>query len=806
MRGVRLAGQRLARIHRRSLTALCLTLGALAMSSAPASALIHRGHVFGGTFEGTAEHPLKEPTGVAVDEATGEAYVVDARNQRVERFTPNGSGGFEFASEFKVDSPGAIAVDNSTSVADFSRGDVYVAGTKEPGGEAAERDYIYKFTPSGEKLFRKAEFKRKEKGEEFEVALENISGLAVDQTGTLLSYWEEGGDMSGFSDDVTNKLVPSLSRELEVFSKFGCPARQVFAVAPREEAFYVGYERPNSSEECPGESGETPDPFAVAKLDGSGNTLSRELDRQSTTGVAVDPQSGDVYLDTLSSVAALTSSGLLIQNFGSEHLSGGSGIAVDSHSGQILVPESKEGKVDVFVPEEAGPPVIDGVSSQTLTPSSSELSAQIDPHGAETEYVFQYGTVDCTSAPSSCVSVRVPAGKIKAGYGDQSVSVEVAGLQPATAYYYRVLASSSLGGPVVGLPSPNTFQTLPSPSVLPDGRAWEMVSPPEKRGASIEPLPRGNKGGIIEASVDGNAIAWLATAPVVSEPEGNRSFELSQLMSLRGSEEWETQSLETPHDLGRGLLNPSPTEYHYFSPDLALSLVQPTEPTSKVGGVVEQPPLAPGASEKTMYVRDNAPIRPQSPPESPDQKIYNEAEANRGYLAPGYVPLVTAANDSAGTKFGGALEFLSATSDLSHVVFESKVALSSSKPAPGLYEWESGAPPALISVLPDGTPASEWFLGDGEGQHATGGLNLRNAISSDGTRVFFTAGEGKEHLYMRDTSRGKRSSSTPPRETARRNPAKENRWLQNPNQNTRKCISRAPQATGRRSSSPTRHA
>jgi hypothetical protein len=688
---------------------------------------------------------------VAVDEATGEAYVVDPGNQRIERFTPNGSGGYEFASEFKVDSPGAIAVDNSTSSTDPSKGDVYVAGTKEPAGEASERDYIYKFTASGEKLFKKDVFKRKEKGEEFEVTLEHISGLAVDTSGTVLAYWEEGGDISGFSDEAINRLVPALSKELEVSSKFGCPARSAFAVAPSEEAFYVGYERPNASEECPGESGEAPDPFAVAKLDGSANTLSRELDPQSTTGVAVDPTSGDVYLDNVSSVAALSSSGLLIQRFGSEHLSGGSGIAVDSQTGQVFVAESKEGKVDVFVPEEPGPPVIDGVSSQALTPSSSELSAQIDPHGAETEYVFQYGTVDCTSAPSSCASVPVPAGKIKAGFGDQSVSVEVAGLQPATAYYYRVLATSSLGGPVVGLPSPNTFTTLPSPSVLPDGRAWEMVSPPEKRGASIEALPRGNKGGIIEASVDGNAITWLATAPVVSEPEGNRSFELSQLLSIRGSEEWQTQSLETPHHNGSGLLNPAPTEYHYFSPDLSLGLVQPTEPSNQVSGVLEQPPLAPEALEKTIYLRDDAPITPQG--ESSDQKIYKEAEANRSYLAPGYLPLVTAANDTANTKFGGALEFLSATSDLSHVVFESKLALSSSTPAPGLYEWESGAPLALISVLPDGTPASEWFLGDGEGQHATGGLNARNAISANGTRFFWTSGEGKEHLYMRDTGR-----------------------------------------------------
>ena len=744
--------QRPAHIWRRSVTVLCLTLGALALWSTPALALIDRGHVFASSFEGSGAQQLKEPSGVAVDEATGEAYVVDPGNQRVERFKPNGSGGYEFASEFKVDSPGAIAVDNSTSASDPSKGDLYVAGVKEPAGEASERDYIYKFTASGEKLFKKSLFKRKVGGEEFEVTLEHISGLAVDQSGTLLAYWEEGGDISGFSDEAINKLVPALSKELEVSSKFGCPARPAFAVAPGEEAFYVGYERPSASEECPGESGEAPDPFAVAKLDGSGNTLSRELDRQSTTGVAVDPTSGDVYLDNVSSVAALTSTGLLIQRFGSEHLSGGSGIAVDSQNGQVFVAESKEGKVDVFVPEEPGAPVIDGVSSQALTPSSTELSAQIDPHGAETEYFFQYGTVDCVSAPSSCADVPVPAGKIKAGFGDQSVSVEVTGLQPATAFYYRILATNSLGGPVQGLPSPNTFTTLPSPSVLPDGRAWELVSPPEKHGASIEGISTSFKGGITQASVDGNALAWLATGPVTSQSEGNRSFELTQLMSVRGPKEWETQSLETPHHSGSGLLSPSPSEYHFFSPDLSLALVQPTEPSRQIGGATEQPPLSPEALEKTIYLREDPPVKPVG---ATEEAAYEQAgsEKNRAYLSPGYLPLLTAANDTAATKFGGALEFLDATPDLNHAVFESRVGLTAAAPsASGLYEWTLDKPLALVSVLPDGTPSPESILGDGEGQNSTGGLNARNAISSDGSRVFWTA--GKEHLYLRDSASG----------------------------------------------------
>ena len=66
------------------------------------------------------------------------------------------------------------------------------------------------------------------------------------------------------------------------------------------------------------------------------------------------------------------------------------------------------------------------------------------------------------------------------------------------------------------------FTTLPSAEgVLLDHRSWEMVSPPEKHGAMIEPISR--EGALIQASADGDAISWTASAPVTGEAAGNRS-------------------------------------------------------------------------------------------------------------------------------------------------------------------------------------------------------------------------------------------------------------------------------------------
>ena len=43
--------------------------------------------------------------------------------------------------------------------------------------------------------------------------LERISGLAVDAAGKLWVYWSEEGNISGFSNEEQNKLLPSLIKE-----------------------------------------------------------------------------------------------------------------------------------------------------------------------------------------------------------------------------------------------------------------------------------------------------------------------------------------------------------------------------------------------------------------------------------------------------------------------------------------------------------------------------------------------------------------------------------------------------------------
>jgi hypothetical protein len=67
---------------------LALTTAALlALVAIPASALAARGHVFKGSFgtPGTGPGELKEPSAVAVNEASHDVYVVDQGNNHAHR-------------------------------------------------------------------------------------------------------------------------------------------------------------------------------------------------------------------------------------------------------------------------------------------------------------------------------------------------------------------------------------------------------------------------------------------------------------------------------------------------------------------------------------------------------------------------------------------------------------------------------------------------------------------------------------------------------------------------------------------------
>ncbi len=716
---------------------------ALLVWSVPAQALSQRGHTFSFAFGGTGKGAgqLSEPVGVAVNDSTGNVYVADHKNKRVEEFKPvRGTEGEitneEFVSEFTVARVGAIAVDNSTEAGDPSKGDVYVVGNNGK--------YIYKFSAEGAPLGEIHKFLSEGEKE----TLETVEGMAIDPQGTLLVY-QANHTILKFSDAVANELQGEVQTEV-------VKPRPGFAL-DSEGNFYAGAEATEGSSARERWAEEERTELAVvAKLGTTGKVLKAELDNENSTAVAVDLADNSVYVDNTTTVAGkprntvgvFSAGGTLIQRLSAPGLTEGDAVAVDPADGSVYVADAASNKVYLFAREAPGPPAIEATSAESLAPkapatNATQLNATIDPSGADTHYYFEYGPGSCAATPSPCT--KTASADIAAGFGNQQASVEVQSLPPGS-YRYRVIAENKFG---TVTSSEQTFAILVLLSGLPDGRGWEMVSPPEKDGAEPEAITK--EGGVIQASEDGRSISFVADGPMPAkdEPEGNRSPELTQILSIRGSQGWLSKDIVTPNRAGTGILSGAAPEYQFFSPNLALSLVEPSSGNSHTG-TLEQPPLSPPlttgeAQEKTIYLRDDAPLQPTSSEEG----NYNAAVHNGTLMSPanpGYLALVTKANAPGGVPFGGGLseglEFVGATPDLSHVAFDSFTA------APGLYEWSGpGQPLELISVLPKAqgeTHVEPGLVGLG----GVANKDVRHAISNDGSRVFWTSAA---HLYVRDT-------------------------------------------------------
>ena len=305
----------------------------------------------------------------------------------------------------------------------------------------------------------------------------------------------------------------------------------------------------------------------------------------------------------------------------------------------------------------------------------------------------------------------------------------------------KISASASIAITFVYLalaaPTP-ALATTATTFALPDTRAWELVSPPNKDESGIESLSE--EWGVVQAAEDGDAIAYVAAGPIPSEghePAGNHAFAPTQILSKRGADGWQTRDIQTPRNpaIGHGVNTGVASEYVMFSNDLSQGLLEPRA----------QDPLPPLAetAEESVYLRDD------------------ETGA--------FEPLVTAANVFEGihsefgkqqdSRRGDGVTAWVGTPDLRHVVLKSKeVPLVEGAAAGELYEWTAGEPPEaplkLVSVLPDGESESA-FLGRAN-------TLFRHAVSDDGERAIWgIGGEQVATLYLRDISKGETVQVSP---------------------------------------------
>ncbi len=376
--------------------------------------------------------------------------------------------------------------------------------------------------------------------------------------------------------------------------------------------------------------------------------------------------------------------------------------------------------------------------------ASATLNALVNPGDGATTYTFEYAPAGGAFKP---VLEPEGSGGLPAGGIGVPVSVHVQlGLVPGASYEFRVVASNSVQEGVTGGPVSFVMQTAGGEFGLPDGRQYEMVTPPEKEGALIygpghfwDEGPAhfykelGNQS--IQASVAGNAMVDLASQPTEAEPQGYNS-EVS-VLSTRSSSGWSSQVIAPPHAAqggGPALLS---KEYLLFSEDLSRGLVQPVGAFS---------PYAPEVSEQTPYLRT-------------DYLNGNVGERCQGSC---FQPLVTRADDTASpfVPFGGAYNsevpgfcentdcgplVRGASPDLSHVVFYSPVQLTST-PGSGLYEWYGGH----LRLIGGDDELAGGKYGVTQREEPGG----RRAISENGERVITVTEGGVRKIAMSDVATG----------------------------------------------------
>ena len=455
-----------------SMALWCGLVGACALASAPALAL--NTHVYSSSFgaPGTGAGQLSSPTGVAVNSVTHDVYIADTGNLRVDEFSASGSflrawgwgvadglpafetctltcqAGLPGSNPGQFEAPTFIAIDNTGGP---SQGDVYVADHTN--------HLVTKFDESGNIIGGWGTGGQLNGSTATDGPFGSIEGIAVDTNGTLM-------------------VINSGKRMFE-FEQNGTFSSDFFAEPER------GTEPDGLAVDSAGHTFNVNGDGSVEDtVSPSGFDVGQVTKSTSAKGVAVDA-AGDLYVDAGSNVEEYVFAGLRIVNepggttcsfhsesgcgateaFGSENLSGGTGIGVDGANGNVFVAESS-GQVELFLPAV----LADVITEQPTNVKnvSATFHGTVNPDGvAVSACKFEYGT---TAAYGQTVACEQASGSIS-GTSPITVSAPVASLAPNTTYHVRLAATTASG---TSHANDVSFPTFGPPQV--DGESVSDVS------------------------------------------------------------------------------------------------------------------------------------------------------------------------------------------------------------------------------------------------------------------------------------------------------------------------------------------
>ena len=418
--------------------------------------------------------------------------------------------------------------------------------------------------------------------------------------------------------------------------------------------------------------------------------------------VAADEKTGDFFVldgEKSKSIYHYSESGEflatvkaeLLPIFGSEvyvdngPLSPNSGFNSLAEAGYLFAPneESGVGISYALAPDIKLPPEVKAISFANVTQEDAELRATINPGGIETTYTFEYTTRESFEAEGFAGASIAGEGQIPAGLSGVPVSASATGLAPETEYRFRVVATNSEGpdeaeDSFATYPEEEAIQPCPNDAtrtglsaLLPDCRAYELVTPPDTNARA--PRGIGKTAGVYfptrEASPAGEKVSFITEGGAIPGDEGTGSLSGDAYLSTRSATGWSTASAgptgvesvapltgSTSPDQGYSFWESSPTGSAAVEGKVATYLRYPDGHSALVGrGSLAVDPRTEGRliSENGSHsiFRSNVHLEPNAPP-SGTQAVYDrtidqttgEEETHVVSLLPGNVTPVAGQN------------------------------------------------------------------------------------------------------------------------------------------------------------------
>jgi len=314
-------------------------------------------------------------------------------------------------------------------------------------------------------------------------------------------------------------------------------------------------------------------------------------------------------------------------------------------------------------------PAIRGTVASPVKDTSATFNAYLDPQNEPTSYRFEYGPSDCSASPCTALPVSQASGG-----GSRLVTQTATGLQPATTYHFRLVATNASGltaGP------DRVFQTFGPDKRLPDERAYELVTPPDTGAVVLAGFGFGTPPDCFDmfpVTRDGDSVVSLSKGGSLPGLSVNGIWDLYE--SVRGPEGWSILSKSASGSqstvAGGGLC---------VSPDHLYSTLATGSPPGDKGSLVDE-------GKQSNYVRvPGGVVNPLCSPEP--QGLFEligcgslgvDPEANARWI----------------------------TEKAAHIVFTSRGRLEPAAPSSGteaVYDRSLGGPVRVVSLLPgDMTP------------------------------------------------------------------------------------------------------